>query len=55
MANTRNLPSSHYTPQSIEYFFGNLGNTIDIYSQKCDKFLLCGDILNQAYQNFTEI
>ena len=31
------------TDQSVDYFFENVGKALDIYSQKYDKFLLCGD------------
>ena len=29
--------------QSVDYFFEKVGKALDIYSQKYDKFLLCGD------------
>ena len=33
--------------QSTDYFFENVGKALDIYSQKYDKFLLCGDFNSQ--------
>ena len=33
--------------QSVDYFFENVGKALDIYSQKYDKFLLCGDFNSQ--------
>ena len=42
--------------QSIDYLFENVGNALDIYSQKCDKFLLCvyltQNIVNQVCRIF---
>ena len=33
--------------QSIDYFFKNAGNALDIYSKKYDKFYLCGDFISE--------
>ena len=39
---------THRPPnQSIDYFLENVGKALDIYSQKYDKFLLCGDFNSQ--------